>query len=278
LSSVAYPLTEDACVRRATNRQKGRTRSLAPGSAAVRHLHYGRIVVDSGDAPVRYSTDGLETALICLNGSGEIVAGGQRFSLTQYDAVYAPPRTEIEVRGISTAFDLAEIAAPVEGKYPIQFVSFAEVRTTPALHFKTGGASTTRDLNIVIGKNVQAGRILAGVTFTEPGHWASWPPHEHGATLEEAYVYIAMPAPAWGIQLVYTDPREPELAVVVREGDCVVMPAGYHPNVSAPGASMGFLWIMAAHREVTDREFGLVNVQPEYAQAGSGLEAARGSK
>jgi 5-deoxy-glucuronate isomerase len=84
-----------------------------------------------------------------------------------------------------------------------------------------------------------------------------------------------MPAPAFGIQLVYTDPREPELAVVVREGDCVLMPAGYHPNVGAPGGSINFLWMMAAAREVEDRKFGVVNVQPEFGGGPSGLETGR---
>ena len=55
--------------------------------------------------------------------------------------------------------------------------------------------------------------------------------------LEEAYLYIDMPAPAFGVQLVYTDAREPELATIVREGDVVLMPQGYHPNVAAPGGS-----------------------------------------
>jgi 5-deoxy-glucuronate isomerase len=96
--------------------------------------------------------------------------------------------------------------------------------------------------------------------------------------LEEAYLYIDMPAPAWGLQLVYTNPRDPELIVAVREGDVVVMPEGYHPNVAAPGSSIGFMWMMAAHREVADRQFGVVNVQPEYAKGGSGLEAAHGKK
>jgi 5-deoxy-glucuronate isomerase len=77
------------------------------------------------------------------------------------------------------------------------------------------------------------------------------------------------------LQLVYTNPEAPELAEVVREGDCVVMPQGYHPNVAAPGGSINFLWIMAAHREVEDRQFGVVNVQPEYAGVRSGLESGR---
>jgi len=41
------------------------------------------------------------------------------------------------------------------------------------------------------------------------------------------------------------------------------MPEGYHPNVSIPGHPISFIWIMAAHREVEDRQFGVVNVQPE---------------
>ena len=268
-------VTEAGCVRRATNRQKGRTRSLAPGDSAVRQLHYGRIILDSGDAPLAFCTEELETGLICLKGSAMVDSTGQTFPCTPYDSIYVPRDTEVRVTPGPGGCDFAEIAAPVSGSYPLQYIPYAAVRNDPTLHFKTGGPTSRRDLNILIGKNVKAGRLLAGVTFTEPGHWASWPPHEHAAMLEEAYLYIDMPAPNWGVQLVYTDPCNPELAVVVREGDCVVMPEGYHPNVAAPGTSMGFLWMMAAHREVQDRQFGVVNVQPEYSAAGSGLEASR---
>jgi 5-deoxy-glucuronate isomerase len=276
VTPAAYPVTERSCVLRGTHLKKGRTGSLSPAAASVRHLHYGRIILDGGDAPVHFTTGERETGLVCLRGQGKIQVGSQDFELTPYDALYVPRDSEISVNPGAGGCDFAEISAPVSGQYPVQFVPFTAVKKDPALHFIAGGAATTRDLNILIGKNVDAGRILAGVTFSEPGNWTSWPPHEHGATLEEAYLYINMPAPAWGIQLVYTNAQDPELAVVVREGDCVVMPQGYHPNVAAPGGSIGFLWMMAAHREVEDRQFGVVNVQPEYAIAGSGLEASQG--
>jgi 5-deoxy-glucuronate isomerase len=77
------------------------------------------------------------------------------------------------------------------------------------------------------------------------------------------------------VQFVYTDTNEPDLVAVVREGDAVLMPRGYHPNVSAPGHRIGFIWAMAAHREVEDRQFGVVNIQPEFSTSGSGLEASR---
>ena len=95
------------------------------------------------------------------------------------------------------------------------------------------------------------------------------------AILEEAYLYVDMPAPAFGIQLVYTNPHEPEVATIVREGDVVLMPAGYHPNVAAPGGQINFVWMMAAIREDEDRQYGVVNVQPDFASLGSGLEKAR---
>ena len=111
-------------------------------------------------------------------------------------------------------------------RYPLQFVPFADVRQDPGLHFKTGGENAGRTINLLLAKNVQAGRIVAGVTFSEPGHWTSWPPHEHSEMLEEAYLYVDMPAPAFGVQLVYTNPSEPELATIVHEGDVVLMPRG----------------------------------------------------
>jgi 5-deoxy-glucuronate isomerase len=275
---VKQSITAESCVIRATHRRKGRTRWMAPETAPVRHLHYGRIILDSGGAPLAFSTGTHETGLICLGGRATAEVGAARFDLAPYDALYVPRDSAVRVTPSGEGCDLAEVSAPVSGRYPLQFVAFAEVRRDPNLHFAAGGPSCERDVNIVIGKNVEAGRILAGVTFSKPGHWTSWPPHEHAAMLEEAYLYIDMPAPAWGLQLVYTDPRSPELVVAVREGDCVVMPEGYHPNVAAPGGSIQFLWMMAAHREVADRQFGVVNVQPEYAAGGSGLEAASGKK
>jgi 5-deoxy-glucuronate isomerase len=121
-------------------------------------------------------------------------------------------------------------------------------------------------------KNVNAGRVVFGFTYSDPGNWTSWPPHEHAELLEEMYVYFNMPAPAFGLQLVYNNTEYPELIVPVREGDAVLMPSGYHPNVSIPGHRICFIWAMAAHREVVDRKFGVVNVQPGFDKGGSGLE------
>ena len=274
-----HSITPGTCIVRNTDKRKGRNTAIAPGTTtASRHLHYGRIILDAGDSPLTVNPGDRETGLICLRGSAKVLAGGQSHALERYDALYVPRDTSMSIAPGPGGCDLAEIAAPVAKQHPIQFVRFADVQANPGLHFNAGGPASKRDLNVLIGKNVEAGRIMAGVTFSDAGNWTSWPPHEHAAMLEEAYLYNDMPAPAFGIQLVYTNPREPELATIVREGDVVMMPQGYHPNVAAPGGSINFLWMMAATREDVDRQFGVVNVQPEFAQSGSGLDPGRSDK
>ena len=269
------PITLDTCVVRRTDAQKGRTESLNPQTTATTWLHYGRIIMDPGDTPINFSNGDRETALIGLSGRARVIAGGSTYTIGKYDSLYVPRGEQISVQPDGEPCDLAEMSAAVSGRYATQFVPYADVKRDGTLHFRTGGPGNSREINILVGKNVDAGRLLAGVTFSDPGNWTSWPPHEHAAMLEEVYLYIDMPAPSFGVQFVYTDRDTPELATPVREGDAVIIPQGYHPNVAAPGGTIGFLWIMAAHREKEDRQFGVVNVQPEFAAKGSGLEASR---
>jgi 5-deoxy-glucuronate isomerase len=265
--------TLEKMVFRKTNNQLGRHISVSPSNSTNKHLAYGRIILNATTPSASFSNGNRETGMVCLSGSAEVKAGSEKFHLGQYDAIYIPRDSQIEVKA-SGQVDIAEFSAEVAQRYPLQFVSYQLVSKDPTLRFMTGGPGSTRDLNIVIGKNVRAGRLLIGFTFSDPGNWTSWPPHEHAEMLEEMYVYFGMPAPAYGIQLVYNNTEYPELVTVVRDGDAVLMPAGYHPNVSVPGHRIGFLWAMAAHREVEDRQFGVVNVQPAFQQGGSGLEAA----
>lgn len=264
----------DRMVFRQTNAKTGRNISVSPKNSTNRHLSYGRIILDHSAPSVSFKNGEQETSFICLSGDAAVTVGKEEFHLKQYDAIYIPRDSDIEVR-TKGKVDIAEFSADVKNRYPLQFISYAEVAKNPSLKFSTGTPGQQRHLNILVGKNVQAGRLLAGFTISEPGNWTSWPPHEHAVMLEEMYVYFDMPRPAFGIQLVYNDTEYPELVTVVRDGDAVLMPSGYHPNVSIPNHRIGFLWAMAAHREQEDRQFGVVNVQPAFNQGGSGLEASR---
>jgi 5-deoxy-glucuronate isomerase len=273
-NTLANPL-HDKMVFRKTNAHLGRHISVTPQNSANQHLSYGRIILNAKQKSVAFDTPGRETGLIVLSGKALVKVAGQAVSLGRFDSIYVPRDSSIEV-STETQVDIAEFSADVQNKYPVQVVRFEEIQKDSGLVFSAGiGTAATRHLHMALAKNISAGRLVAGFTWSEPGNWTSWPPHEHAAMLEEMYVYFDMPAPAFAIQLVYSNTEEPELVTVVRDGDAVLMPSGYHPNVSVPGHRICFLWAMAAHRELEDRQFGVVNVQPGFNQGGSGLEPGK---
>jgi 5-deoxy-glucuronate isomerase len=263
-------------VFRKTNANTGRHVAVTPQNSTMRHLSYGRVILNPSSPRISFSNGGQETGLICLAGNGLVKTAGRKYELEQFDAIYISRDSAIEV-STKSSVDFAEFSADVKGEYPLRVVYYREITRDPGLKFVAGGPGSTRELNMLIAKNVDAGRLIAGFTTSDPGNWTSWPPHEHAKLLEEMYVYFDMPEPAYGIQLVYNDTQYPELVTAVRDGDAVLMPSGYHSNVSVPGHRIAFLWAMAAHREVEDRQFGVVNVQPGFQQGSSGLEAGRKS-
>ncbi len=273
MATLAQTQVEKMIFRK-TNARLGRQVSVTPANSTNRHLSYGRIILRDETKSVSFRTNSQETGLIVLAGAAAITANGEDFVLSQYDGIYLPRNSQVRVDTGDSA-DIAEFSAPVKSQYPLQVVRHEEAAQNPALSFTAGAVGQQRRVNIVFGKNVEAGRLLAGFTVSEPGNWTSWPPHEHAAMLEEMYVYFDMPEPGFAIQLVYNDTEYPEVVAVVRDGDAVLMPAGYHPNVAIPGHRITFLWAMAAHREKEDRQFGVVNVQPGFGAGGSGLEASR---
>jgi len=249
---------------RETGARQGRTIFIQPDNGSMRQMSCGRILLSDQLRQVSFSNKTQETGLICVSGSGEVSAGEERFTLVRVDALYVPKGLRISVESASEV-DLIECSAPVDGEYPVQFISGSQVQLDQKLHFVAGSESAKREINILLGSNIKAGRLVAGITRSLPGNWTSWPPHEHAAMLEEVYLFIDMPEPSFGLQLVYTDEISSAEVEVVRDGDAILLPAGYHPNVAIPGKTLNFVWMMAAHREVIDRKWGVVNNDPRYA-------------
>src|SRR6476620_9110618 len=94
-----FPINEETCFVPATDKGKGRRVSVAPGKTAARFLNYGRIAIGAGDAPIRFPNNDHETGLVCLKGDAQVSTNGETFKLSQYDAVYIPRDSEIEVAG-----------------------------------------------------------------------------------------------------------------------------------------------------------------------------------
>ena len=246
-ASVAA-LTEKNIFRK-TDTHIGRHIAISPANSSMRHLTYARIILNSAKPSESFATGGRETGIICISGTAQVGVDGKETTLGPRDAIYIPRDSHVKVTSPAGA-DLAEFSCEVANRYPLQIVRAAEIAGNPGLQYSTGTPGCKRHLQMLLAKNIEAGRLIAGITQADPGNWTSWPPHEHAAMLEEMYLYIDMPEPAYGIQLVYNNAKNPELVTVVRDGDVVLIPSGYHPNVSVPGHQICFIWAMAAHREV----------------------------
>ncbi len=135
--------TSDQLIFRGTNKQKGRHTSITPSNSAMKHLVYGRVMLDQEVSSVKFSTGALESGLICLSGECTVNADGQSNTLGQYDSIYLPRDTSVEIT-TGSSVDLVECSAEVENKYPLQVVKYADVEKDGSLRFKTGGPSTTR--------------------------------------------------------------------------------------------------------------------------------------
>src|SRR5215831_20945202 len=84
------------CIVRNTAGRHGRSRSVAPGTTAMRELNYGRIILDTRER-LTVEPGEYETGLICLKGAATLTAGGQQFAVTPYDTLYVPRDMTFEV-------------------------------------------------------------------------------------------------------------------------------------------------------------------------------------
>src|SRR5579859_3739732 len=189
---------------RRTNAQLGRHVSISPSNSSMRHLAYGRILLNASKSAESFSTGNREMGLICLSGQATVAEDHKDSEIGQYESIYIPRDSAVSSTTKSSV-DIAEFSADVDHLYPLQVVRFAELAKDPGLKFSTGGPGYTRHLNMLLAKNIEAGRLVVGFTEADPGNWTSWPPHEHASMLEEMYVYFNMPDPAYGIQLVYNN-------------------------------------------------------------------------
>ena len=213
-SNTTTTLDASKLIFKGTASRRGRHVSVTPANSEMDRLYYGRIILDAGTPRVAFATEARETALLSMRGACSVTVDGARHDIGLHDCIYIPRGRAVVVETTGEV-DLVECAAEVDGDYPLQVIRYAELSADPKLKFRAGGETTTRDLNIVVGDNVKAGRILMGFTRSQQGNWTSWPPHEHTKMLEEVYVYFDMPPPAFGIQLVYDNPERPEFAAYI---------------------------------------------------------------
>jgi 5-deoxy-glucuronate isomerase len=125
-----------------------------------------------------------------------------------------------------------------------------------AVEVRGGGDGTRQINNFLSADRHDADTLIAVEVITPEGNWSSYPPHKHDefsedeVELEEIYYFRIDGNYGIGMFNVYTADGEITITEVVRDGDVVLVPRGYHgPAAAAPGHHMYYLNVMAGPSE-----------------------------
>ena len=232
----------------------GSVLSVTPRSAGWAHVGFEVCLLEPGESLSRETGD-REVCLVLLAGKARISAGGEDFGIlgeraSPFEgkpwAVYVPAGTNFEVTA-ETTLELAICSAPGTGKYPPRLIG-------PDQHsVETRGEGTNRRfVRDILPEADEAESLLVVEVITPGGNWSSYPPHKHDRAtpgketqLEETYYHRLNPAQGFAFQRVYTDDRSIDETMAVEDGDCVMVPRGYHPVGAAHGYDLYYLNVMA---------------------------------
>ncbi len=232
---------------------------VSPASAGWQYLSFRVVSLQPGDT-YRHDSAGLEVALVPLSGQAAVTAGSERFNLARRGyfvepphILYAPPGTPLTVHA-TTAFEFALGGAPADGHLPVRLFRPDEMKQEVR-----GGGAAVRQVNHVLAHPLPAERLILYEVYVPGGNYSGWPPHCHdgyagSAYLEEVYYYRIEPA-ATGFCLHrnYRLDNDFDELFTVRNGDCVLVTAGFHPVAVPPGSQVYFLNYLAGELRGDER-------------------------
>jgi 5-deoxy-glucuronate isomerase len=217
-----------------------------------RWLLLERVVLAAGDAQQLAAPPGDETVVVLVRGeatwNGRGVARSSPFEQPATAAYVAGDArlgvratTDVELLVASSRF--GDVFGDVDGDVDAVVVDPSTVTMQTR-----GRAEWEREVHDIAVAQVPARHLMVGETFNVAGGWSSFPPHKHDGgdgepELEEAYTFAFDPPDGFGFQAVerVDDPA----AFVIRDGDTVGIPGGYHPVCAAPGYRLMYCWVLS---------------------------------
>jgi 5-deoxy-glucuronate isomerase len=190
-----------------------------------------------------------ESCVVLLSGRADLSGLGEASRASVFDgpptAIYVPPRTQWWVEGEA---EIAICTAPAEGRLEARLLDRPGKETR-------GSGTEERFIANILMESEPAESLLVTEVITPAGHWSSYPPHKHDvddlpreALLEETYYHRLRGGDGFALQRVYTDDGSLDEAVAARDGDCVLVPRGYHPVSGDPRTDLYYLNVMAGPR------------------------------
>ena len=235
--------------------KSGAVMEITPESAGWAYVGFRVLHLKQGDVAAG-GEEGRETCLVLLSGRADVEVGGQHFAdIGERDsvfedkaphAVYAPAGRRFKIVA-RTALQIALCRAPGKSGGEARHIAPKNIRREIR-----GSGTNQRFVRDILSQTEPADSLLIVEVITPGGHWSSYPPHKHDndappqeSALEEIYYHRLEPPQGFAFQRIYTDDRSLDETVCVEDGDCVLVPRGYHPVGAPHGYDLYYLNVMA---------------------------------
>jgi len=239
---------------------------VGPRNAALEYIGFSVRQLAAGER-WRDGTGAAECCLVLLSGTGEVTWEDGRAVLGPRDtvfggyphALYFPAGHQFEIRAESL-LQLADCRTPMWSEAEAERRTGERpqpraIRPEDCGYEIRGGGNATRQIVDILPPAFPADRLLICEVFTPSGNWSSYPPHKHDADnppaevdLEETYYYRMRDPDGFAFQRLYTADGRTDETHIVRDGDLLVIEAGYHPFVTAHGFDAYYLNVLAGTR------------------------------
>lgn len=232
----------------------GRVLSVTPESAGWTYVGFEVFRLTAGET-LRRDTGDREVCLVLLAGRAAVRAGGEDFGVIGERSdpfggkpwsVYVPAKDAFALTAEGEV-EIGLCSAPGTGKFPARLIGPDQVGFE-----ERGQGSNRRLIYNILPESEPAESLLVVEVITPGGNWSSYPPHKHDRTapgqetaLEETYYHRLNPEQGFAFQRVYTDDRSLDETMTVENGDCVMVPRGYHPVGAPHGYDLYYLNVMA---------------------------------
>ena len=232
---------------------------VTPTSAGWRHVGFEAVRLAAGSR-WRRAADDREVCAVLIQGRASVRVDGRDLGRlgerrSPFDgrpfAVYAPAHAGIEIEAISE-LEIGLCSAPGKERREPRVIAPGDI-----VPERRGEGANLRIVHDILPQSAPADSLLVVEVVTPAGNWSSYPPHKHDAEdlpeeslLEETYYHRIRPDNGFAFQRVYTDDRSLDETMTVHDGDCVMVPRGYHPVGAPHGYDLYYLNVMAGPRRL----------------------------
>ncbi|MBN1445304.1 MAG: 5-deoxy-glucuronate isomerase [Candidatus Omnitrophica bacterium] len=158
--------------------------------------------------------------------------------------VYLPPYSNYSIVFVKES-EICVASCTAAGKNKARLIEKRDVRVK-----RVGEEPFLRSMNEIMPEDFPAEKLIIGETITDPGNWASYPPHKHDTdkpneetVFEELYYFKIAPRTGFGSIRIFSNPEDN--IFLIKNDEVVTIPRGYHPVSVAPKHQLYYLWVLA---------------------------------